>query len=281
MDDRITVYEADPGRLTFADALRRAAGDVRGAAPLIWRLFARDFTTQFRQRILGYLWIVIAPIVSIAGYWFMAATGFLRPGTIGLPYVLFLYLGTSIWGLMITTMGTISNGILANGDLLMRTSAPPLALALAGLANVIYNIVVNCFVLVLLLLVVRHQPSWMLVFYPLLLLPTMIFATGVGLVLASVGVIARDITSMALAGFGILMFLTPVIYDAKFADPTLAFIVKANPLTYLVAFPRDVTMSGDLSLAFGYGLAILLSLVVLALGTWCFYLVKDRMIERL
>lgn len=281
MDDRITIYEADLGRLSFADALRRAVRDVAGSGPLIWRLFARDFTTQFRQRILGYLWIVIAPIVSIAGYWFMAATGFLRPGNIGLPYVLFLYLGTSIWGLLVTTMGTISNGILANGDLLMRTSAPPLALALAGLANVFYNIIVNCFVLVLLLLVLRFQPSWMILFYPLLLLPTMIFATGVGLVLASVGVIARDITSMALAAFGILMFLTPVIYDAKFADPTLAFIVKANPLTYLVAFPRDMTMSGDLSLAGGYFAATALAFVVLALGTWCFYLVKDRMIERL
>jgi lipopolysaccharide transport system permease protein len=281
MNQKITVYEADPGRLTFGEALSRALRDISASGPLIWRLFARDFTTQFRQRILGYFWIVIAPIVSIAGYWFMAATGFLRPGTIGLPYVLFLFVGTSVWGLMTTTMGTISNGILANGDLLMRTSAPPLALALAGLANVFYNLMVNVVVLGLLLLVARHQPSWMVVFYPLLLLPVMVFATGVGLVLASVGVIARDVTSMALAGFGILMFLTPVIYDARFADPTLAFIVKANPLTYLVSFPRDVTMLGDLSLFPGFLLATLLSVAVLALGTWCFYLVKDRMIERL
>jgi lipopolysaccharide transport system permease protein len=281
MPERITVYEADEGRLTFVTALRRAFLDLNAALPLLWRLFVRDFTAQFRQRLLGYFWIVLSPILSIAGYWFMAATGFLRPGQIGLPYVLFLYIGTGIWGLFLVTMSTINASILANGDLLIRTSAPPIALALSGIANLVYAVLVNTVVLVLLMAVARFMPSPFVILYPFLMIPVMIMGTGIGLVLASIGVIARDITTMAISGFGIMMFLTPVIYDARFNQPFLDFIVWLNPLTYLVSFPRALTMLGDASLWPGYLISIALALVALLLGTFCFYLVKDRMVERL
>jgi lipopolysaccharide transport system permease protein len=281
MDKKITVYEADDGRLSIISAVQRAGSDLRASAPLIWRLFVRDFTAQFRQRIFGYFWIVLSPILSIAGYWFMAATGFLRPGAIGLPYVLFLYIGTSVWGLLITTMVTINGSILANGDLLMRTSAPPIALALAGLANLVYSILVNTVVLVLLLVVARFVPSPFVVLYPFLLLPILVLATGLGLVLASIGVIARDVTTMAISGFGMLMFLTPVIYDAKFENQILSTIVWLNPLTYLVSFPRELTMLGDAQNWPGYLIGWGVGILCLVFGVYCFYLVKDRMIERL
>ena len=281
MNKKITVYEADNGRLTVLSALRRAIMDLHASAPLIWRLFVRDFTAQFRQRIFGYFWIVLSPILSIAGYWFMAATGFLRPGVIGLPYVLFLYIGTSVWGLLITTMVTINGSVLANGDLLMRTSAPPIALALAGLANLVYNILVNTAVLILLLIVARFVPSPFVALYPLLLLPILILATGLGLVLASIGVIARDVTTMAISGFGVLMFLTPVIYDAKFNNKVLSTIVMLNPLTYLVSFPRELSMLGDAQNWSGYLAGCGVAALCLIFGVYCFYLVKDRMIERL
>lgn len=281
MNDRITIYEADRGQMSLIDALTRARRDLVVSAPLIWRLFTRDFVAQFRQRMFGYLWIVLAPLVSIAGYWFMAATGFLRPGPIGLPYVVFLFVGTSIWGVLITTITTVNGGILGNGDLLMRTSVPPLALAVAGLANVVYNIIVNAAVLTCLLLAVRFVPSPFVLLYPVLMAPALILGAGVGLVLASIGVIARDITTIVLSGFGILMFVTPVIYDAKFANPLLATVVALNPLTYMVSFPRELTMLGNPGNWPGYVAAMGIALVCLALGTYCFYLVKDRMIERL
>lgn len=282
MDQKIiTIFEADDGRLTFNSALRRSIADLRAAAPLVWRLFVRDFTAQFRQRLLGYFWIILSPILSIAGYWFMAATGFLRPGQIGLPYVLFLYIGAGIWGLFLTTMTSINNSILSNGDLLIRTSAPPIALALSGLANLVYAILVHTVVLGLLLIIVRHTPSPFMILYPLLLVPIMVLSTGIGLVLASIGIIARDITTLAVSAFSVIMFLTPVIYDAHFGHPLLDFIVRINPLTYLVSFPRKLTMLGDNSDLLGYVTATVFAAVVLLLGIYCFYLVKDRMVERL
>lgn len=281
MHDKITVYEADSGQLSFFSALRRAAADIRESGPLIWRLFTRDFIAQFRQRIFGYFWIVLGPILSIAGYWFMAATGFLRPGAIELPYVVFLYIGTSLWGVLLGSMSAVNGSILANGDLLIRTSAPPIAIAIASLAAMVYNIFINFMVLLLLLTVARHAPSPWVILYPFLMAPIMIVGIGLGFVLASVGVIARDVTTIVVSGLNIIMFLTPVIYDAKFANPILATIVYFNPLTYLVAFPRELTMLGDAHRLIGYLLTSGGAVVVLLLGVYCFYLIKDRMIERL
>lgn len=279
--EKITVYEAEGAQLSLFSALKRAIGDIRDSRQLIWRLFVRDFTAQFRQRIFGYFWIVLGPLLSIAGYWFMAATGYLRPGAIGLPYVIFLYVGTSLWGFLLGSMGAINGAILSNGDLLIRTNAPPVAIALSSLAGLVYNIIVNFFVLLLLLAVVQHTPSPWIFLYPLLIAPILIVGIGLGLVLGSIGVIARDVTTMVTAGLGIVMFATPVIYDAKFEHPILAAIVQFNPFTYLVAFPRELTMAGDAHNLSGYLLTTTGGICVLALGLYCFYLIKDRMIERL
>ena len=50
----VRVYDANAARTTVSSSIARAATEILAVRVVIWRLFARDLVTQFRQRLLGY-----------------------------------------------------------------------------------------------------------------------------------------------------------------------------------------------------------------------------------
>jgi lipopolysaccharide transport system permease protein len=277
----IRTYEAVETSLSPFSSLSLAYRELYWSRHVIWHLFARDFVAGFRQKLLGYLWIVISPLLGIASFVFMQMTGILNPGEVGIPYPLFVYIGTTLWGLLVSSITTVANGLISNTDLVMRTNIPKIGLAVTGMASLCYNFLVNTVVLFLLLLVFQLMPSPFALLYPLIVLPIIMLGVGIGLILAVVGAVARDITGMFITLINLMMYITPVIYTAQFKNPLLTEVVRWNPLTYLVDAPRSLFVLGIIPDRAGFILATCFSLTVLWLGIHAFYLIKDKVTERL
>lgn len=277
----LRVYEASGRSPGPFGVLALAARELHGSRHVLWHLFVRDFVAGFRQKLLGYLWIVLVPLLGIASFVFMQWTGILNPGAMDIPYPVYVYIGTTVWGLLVSAVTTVAGGLIGNADLVMRTNIPKIGLAVTGLATLFYNLVVNLAVLLLILLVFRVAPSPWILAYPLLVLPIILLGVGAGLILAVVGAVARDVTAMFVTLLGLAMYVTPVVYTAQFSQPILQTVVAWNPLTYLVDAPRSLCLTGTIASAAGFAAAIAFSLAVLWLGTHAFYLVKDKVAERL
>lgn len=277
----IRTYEALGDILGPIDSVTLAFRELYWSRHVLWHLFVRDFVAGFRQKLLGYLWIVLVPLIGIASFVFMQWTGILNPGETEFPYPIYVYIGTSIWGLFISSLTTVASGLINNADLVMRTNIPKIGLAVTGLATLCYGLLVNLVVLVLLLFVFRLTPSPWALLYPLTVLPIIMLGVGMGLILSVVGAVARDITGMFVTLINLVMYVTPVVYTAQFANPVLQDVVRWNPLTYLVDAPRSLFVLGRMPEPAGYALAIVFSVAVLWLGIHAFYLIKDKVTERL
>lgn len=277
----VRTYEALEDALSPFQALVHAGRDLYWSRHVLWHLFKRDFVAGFRQKLLGYVWVVLVPLLGIASFVFMQWTGILNPGKTPFPYAVYVYIGTSVWGLFMSALGTVANGLIANTDLVMRTNIPKIGLAVTGMASLAYSLCVNTIVLVILLLIFRMKPSAWIVLYPLAMLPIVLLGVGMGLILSVVGALARDVTGMATTLLNLAMYITPVVYTAQFTNPWLKTIVEWNPLTYLVDTPRSVLALGAVPSPAGFALSTVLALVVLWTGVHGFYLIKDKVAERL
>jgi len=280
-DKTIRTYEAMGEVLGPINSVILACRELYWSRHVLWHLFARDFVAGFRQKLLGYLWIVLVPLIGIASFVFMQWTGILNPGKTAFPYPIYVYIGTSIWGLFISALTVVANGLISNTDLVMRTNIPKIGLAVTGLASLCYNLLVNLVVLILLLFVFHLYPSPWSLLYPLTVLPIIMLGVGLGLILSVVGAVARDVTGMFTTLINLVMYVTPVVYTAQFSDPILKEIVRWNPLTYLVDAPRSLFVLGDIPDRQGYAFAILFSTIILWMGIHAFYLIKDKVTERL
>jgi len=280
-DKTIRTYEASAASLNPVAALVAAWREIYYSRTAIWHLFKRDFTAGFRQQILGYLWIVITPLIGVASFVFMQKAGILNPGQLSMPYPIYVFIGTSIWGLFISSVTTVAGGLINNSDLVMRTNIPKIGLALTGLAKIAYSLLVNIAVLLVLLWIFRTPPSALAILYPFAVLPIIFFGVGLGLVLSVVGAVARDITNVCTTLIALVMYITPVAYSPDFKNQTVQNIINWNPMTYLVDSPRSLFVTGDLRSGIAFLSATLLSLLVLWVGAYAFYLIKDKVTERL
>jgi ABC-type polysaccharide/polyol phosphate export permease len=277
----IRVYDADSARTTVWSSIIRAAAEISGAREIIWRLFLRDFVSQFRQRLLGYAWAFLTPLLGIASFVLLNYAGVLHPGEVTVPYPLYVFLGTSVWGLMVGAVTVVSGALLAHGDLVLRTSIPKMALSVASVAGLVYGQVVNFVVLAMVLIVFRVTPSWGALLLPVMLVPVLILGVGIGLVLAVTGAVARDLTPVATSLLGLAMYITPAVYVPSFSNRWLRAAVTYNPLTYLIDEPRNVLFRGALEHPTGFTLAVLFSILTLIAGVYAFYLIQDHVAERL
>jgi lipopolysaccharide transport system permease protein len=240
----VRVYSAKKAQASVAFSFVQAVLEVWDTREIVWQLFVRDFTNQFRQKILGYFWAFLSPLIGVASFIFLHYTGVLNPGELTIPYPLYLFVGMTLWGMLMGVVTIVSGGLLAHGDLVLRTNIPKIALALAGMANFVYLQLVNLIILLIILVAFGIAPSWGALAFPVLVLPLVAIGLGVGLILAAVGALARDVTGMVTTVLGLGMYLTPVIYVPNFENPYLQAIINFNPLTYLIDEPRSLFFSG-------------------------------------
>jgi lipopolysaccharide transport system permease protein len=277
----IRTYSAHAPRITLAGSLKQAVIEVLDAREIVWRLFVRDFTVQFRQKVLGYLWAAINPVIAMGSFLFLNHIGVLNPGELTIPYPLYVFVGMSLWSMLPGVITAVSGGLLANGDLVLRTSVPKIALALSGTANAFYLQLVNLAVLLAILAWWGVSPSAWGLLSPILVLPLIGMALGVGLLLAVFGALARDVTVAVTAVLNFLLFLTPVLYVQRADESPLNVFVNYNPLTYLINGPRSVFFYGVLDHPQAFVLSSVFAFVVLSIGVHIFYLIQDKVAERL
>lgn len=278
----VTIYEPNETQGGFIRGLQRAGGDIAASKHVIMRLFWRDFIAQFRQKLLGYFWALLSPLLGIASFLFLFFVGVLRPGEGEIPYPVYVMVGSAIWGCLPGAMGAVSGGLQAQADLIMRTRIPKVALALSSLAGLSYGILISMATMTIIFILTGAKPTWWLLAYPLLALPMVLLGTSIGLVLSVLGSIARDLTPMVTQGLALVMYITPVIYvHSTIQNAFVKALINWNPMSYLVDVPRSLICLGHADHV-GVYLSIAVGTVILvAIGLRIFYLLEDLVAERL
>ncbi len=278
----VTIYEPNEAQEGVIGGLQRAAADIAASKHIIVRLFWRDFIAQFRQKLFGYFWALLSPLLGIASFLFLFFIGVLRPGEGEIPYPAYVMVGSTIWGCLPGSMGAVSGGLQAQADLIMRTRIPKLALALSSLAGLLYGILISMVTMTIIFILTGTTPTWWLFAYPLLALPMVLLGTSVGLVLSVLGSIARDLTPMVTQVLALVMYVTPVIYvHSTIQNAFVKTLIDWNPMSYLVDVPRSLICLGYADNAGVFLIVAMGTGVLVALGLRIFYLLEDLVAERL
>jgi lipopolysaccharide transport system permease protein len=277
----VLVYSPAARNIGFGASIVRARDDLRRSRHLLWRLFVRDFTAQFRQRLLGVFWAFLTPVLAMVPFLLLNYAGVLDPGNIGIAYPVFVFFGTMLWTSFSAVLASVAGGLAANSTLLLQVNLSRFAISLSGLGAVLYGLAVNSLLLLIMALIYGTSLSWGALAVPILLAPLIALGLGIGLVLSVFNVLARDVTTIVQTILGLLMYVVPVAYLPKFENPIAAALVMYNPLTHLVAEARNVVFFGNVTNPGPYALSVAFAFVVLWLGIRTFYLIESTVAERL
>jgi lipopolysaccharide transport system permease protein len=92
------------------------------------------------------------------------------------------------------------------------------------------------------MLVTQAPPALSVLWLPVVLMPVILLTSGLGWLLASLGVFVRDIGHVVALITQVLFFATPVFYRVERVPESFRWLMYANPLTPVVESARRVML---------------------------------------
>jgi lipopolysaccharide transport system permease protein len=255
--------------------------NILGARELIWQLFKRDFFAAYKKSFIGVAWVFITPAVGILSWVFLQKTGLLNPGDVGVPYPVYVLMGTSMYGLFMSFYGAAAGTLQAGGGLMMQVKYPHEALLFKQVASNLANFLIGFVFNIVVLLIFRVTPSWGILLFPLVAIPMFFLATAFGLMMSMISVVAMDMSNIVGMGMQFLMYGMPIIYSNEVSNQFIQTVIKWNPLTYLVCSCRDMILFGRLYNVQGYFIVSGISLLLFMVSWRLFYVSEDKLVERM
>jgi len=244
----------------------------------IWRyrdlyfLFVRrDITTLYKQTVLGPLWFLITPILSVLVY-VAVFGGIVGIPTDGVPAPLFYLLGIAVWGYFSACLTATSKSFVTNAGIFGKVYFPRIIMPLVSVTTnlMTFGIQMLIFAAIYVWYVctgTELSPNPVGLLLPLLVLMLAFMSAGFGMVISSVTTKYRDLQVIFSYMVSLWMYITPVIYPLSMVNNSMLHTVMSlNPVTPVMeTFKYGLLGVGDFSWSW-LGYSFLFMICLLAFG---------------
>jgi ABC-2 type transport system permease protein len=141
---------------------------------LIWQMVIADFRVKYQGSVLGYLWTLLKPIFMFGILYFVFTVAF--PLGKGIQYYpAYLILGLVMWNFFIEAVVMGMGSIVGHGDMIRKVSIPKYTIVLSSTVMALINFVLNLSVVVLVMVLVKVDLTWNVIYFPLVIVEIVCF----------------------------------------------------------------------------------------------------------
>jgi lipopolysaccharide transport system permease protein len=204
---------------------------------LLKNLVLRDLKHRYVGSLGGFMWSVVQPVVQLLTYSFAFSVGILnRSGLENVSIPVFLFCGILPWFLFTDTVVRSCSVITENASLITKTIIPAEILPVAITISNLVNHAIGLAVLLAVLAISGTVP--LSVFGIFLYLPMLVlFAQGLGWIVASLQVFVRDTIQVVQIGLSLWFWLTPVMYSLD--EKGFQKVAMLSPMAVIVTGYRN------------------------------------------
>jgi lipopolysaccharide transport system permease protein len=192
-------------------------------------LAGRDVKLRYRQTLLGVAWAVIQPLLAAAI--FAAILGrVLKVTSEGLPYIVFVYAGLSIWTYVSTTVDATARSLVDKSELVRKIYFPRLLAPIAATLPGLIDLAISLLVLVVFMALTGVAPGLAVLLVPVWVGAAVALAFTIGMTLAALNVEYRDVRYALGFLVQIWLFASPVVYPSSLIDGWERYLYALNPV---------------------------------------------------
>ena len=208
------------------------------------RVLARDIQSAFRGSVLGLSWVLLVPLVLVAIYTFvfgavLKSTWAVTPRSqYEVPLIFFT--GLIVFGFFMEVITRSPNFVRDNKTYVTKIVFPLDILCWVLVGTALFKLCVNLLLLMIFILIVTWSLPARALLVPVLMLPFILFTTGLGWILAAIGTFIRDLSHALQAVGPIIMFMSPIFYSVAQVPETFRPLFYFNPLTFMLESMRGI-----------------------------------------
>lgn len=258
-------------------------GELYHYRDLIYLLFKRNYITRYKQTILGPLWLVLNPLITVCLY--AVVFGNLAGlSDSNVPQIVFYLAGNSLWAFFAASLTQTSATFTANVGIMGKVYFPRLVMPLSSVLSGLFDLLIQLAILIVFMLYFfikgfSFNLDINLLYAPVLVLQTGLLGLGCGIIIASLTTKYRDLA--VLVGFGVQlwMYATPVVYSLKIIPEKFMHIYLLNPMSPIMLCWRKSVIGVGAFPLFYWGVSWITTFVVLAVGILIFNKIEKTFMD--
>ena len=207
--------------------------DIWAYRELLFFLTWRDVKVRYKQTALGAAWAILQPLFMMVIFTiFFGRLAGVRSS--GIPYPVFALAALVPWTFFSNSITASGNSLVGSANLITKVYFPrlivPAAAMLAGLVDFALAFGLLC----LLMLYYRVTLTAQVLFLPVLVLLTALFALGVGTWMSALNVKYRDVRFALPFVIQLWLFVSSVILPSSSVPEKWRWLLLLNPMSAII-----------------------------------------------
>jgi lipopolysaccharide transport system permease protein len=231
------VY-SNSNKYSIKDILVASFKGYKNSFYLAKQLAKRDIKAMYRQSFLGLFWALLPVLINAFVWILLQSSGAVQLAATGVPYPLFVLVGTTIWSIFGDCLTMPISTVNANIGIVTKINFEKEALITSGFLKLMFNLLIKFGLIFLFLVYFQKVPTISILYFIPLLFLTMLFFISVGILITPIGVLYSDISRLIPIALQILMYCTPVLYLIP-KEGLLKLVMNLNPLSYFIIDIRN------------------------------------------
>jgi len=200
---------------------------------LFYILAWRDIAVQYKQTIMGVLWAVLRPLLTMIIFVVVFGKIAKLPSE-GVPYPVFVFAAMLPWTFFASAFASAGNSLIANANLISKIYFPRLIIPAASIIVSAVDFLISFTILIVLMFWYGYFPTWQMLTLPLFLVLGFFAAFGSGIFIASLNVKYRDFKFIIPFVVQLGLYISPVAFSTTLVPEKYQLLYYMNPMVAVI-----------------------------------------------
>lgn len=228
---------------------------------LFYFLAWRDILVRYKQTVIGVLWSLIKPLLTMLVFVFVFGKLAKLPSN-GIPYPVLVLSGMLPWMFFANAFSEAGNSLIDNANIISKVYFPRLIVPISSVIVSFVDFIISGVLLVVFMFWYGVIPDERIIFLPLFILLAVFAAVGAGLWVAALNVKYRDFRYIVPFVIQFGLYVSPVAFTSNIVPEKWRLVYALNPMVGIIDGFRWTITSADTPL---YWQGVVVSVLVVLL----------------
>jgi lipopolysaccharide transport system permease protein len=212
----------------------------------LFRILAwRDLSVRYKQTVVGALWALIRPILTMAVFTVIFGHIARLPSDGSTPYALMVLAGMLPWTFFSTGLADAANSLIVDTNLISKVYFPRLIVPTATIVVAFADFLISFCILIVLMAWYQFLPNWQILLLPAFIISAFLATIGPALWISALNVRYRDFRYVIpfIVQFG--LYASPVGFSSSVIPERWRLLYYLNPMAGVIDGFRWCTLGGQ------------------------------------
>lgn len=238
----------------------------------------KDVGGKYKNSFLGVLWSFINPLLQIAVYALVFQV-ILKSNIEN--YAVYLCCALIPWQYFYNVVIRGAGTIIDNGNIIKKVYFPREILPISVVTSEGVNFLISTIIIIIFVLAngIGISINWL--WYFLIFAIQYIVSIGIALIVSSLTVYFRDLLHLLGVFMQLLFYATPIVYSINDVPASISWLLKLNPMTYLIDGYRAIFYNGTAPNFKGLLIVFIMGIILCVIGYFLFNKLQKKFAEEL